>query len=368
MVLIAKFKVIPAFVCISLFLAACSQVSDMNFPVTQKAQEELELENVEIIRLTPRNIASYSSPGQARSYSRGLGFSPRSWKYRVGVGDVLNITIWDHLELNSLNSGQGSPLAIDMPVRADGSIFYPNIGDIIVTGRDVSDIQQDIKGRLAKYIPDPQVSVQITAFNSQQVVVSGEVAQPKTLPITNIPLTLVGAVTAAGGLGPNANGKEVRITRGGRTYYLNLEAYLRSGKSNSNPLLKGGDVVYISDLGKNVAYILGQIKKPGTVDLGQKGLSLTDALSAQGGLETQRANAKGIFVFRTIVNSDGNDIVRVFQLDARTPISLALATSFSLRPQDVVYIVTDPAAKWNDTIVNLIPTVRVLRDTSLISN
>jgi len=368
MMFITKLKDISALVYIALFIAACSEVSDPDFPVTQKEQAKLELENVEIILLTPQNIAAYITPAQVRSYHRGLSFSAHSWKYKVGVGDVLNITIWDHLDLNTLNTGRGTPLAIDMPVRANGSIFYPNIGDIIVTGRDVIDIQQEIRNKLAEFIPDPQVSVQVAAFNSQRVVVSGEVSQPKTLPITNIPLTLIGAVTASGGLGADANGKEVRITRKGHTYFLNLEAFLRDGQINNNPLLKGGDVVYVPNLGKNVAYILGQVKDPGTTDLGQSGLSLTDALSARGGLEKNYADAKGIFVFRNVVNSDGIDIVRVFQLDASMPISLALATNFTLRPQDVVYVVTDPAAKWNNTIATILPTITAVKASSAIAN
>ncbi len=368
MMLITKLKDISALVFMAFILASCSQVSDPSFPVTQKEQAKLELQNVEIILLTPQNIAAYTTSARVRSYHRGLGFSAQSWKYKVGVGDVLNITIWDHLDLNTLNTGQGTPLAIDMPVRANGSIFYPNIGDIHVAGRDIIDIQQEIGSRLAEFIPDPQVSVQVAAYNSQKVVVSGEVAQPKTLPITNLPLTLVGAITASGGLGPNANGKEVRIVRKGRTYYLNIEAYLRDGSGSNNPLLKDGDVVHVPNLGKNVAYILGQVENPGTTDLGQDGLSLTDALSARGGLKEARANAKGIFVFRNIVNSDGVDIVRVFQLDASTPISLALATNFMLRPQDVVYVVTDPAAKWNNTVAAIIPSITALKTTSAIAN
>ncbi len=288
----------------------------------------------------------------------------RSWKYRVGVGDVLNITVWDHPELTLPTTGSGGQSTTGIPVRADGSIFYPYIGEVYVTSRDVGDIQEEISGRLAEFIPDPQVAVQVAEFNSQKVVISGEVARPGTLPVTNIPLTLVEAVTASGGLTPEANGQEVRITRNGHTYYLNLEAFLRDGKHNNNPLLQGGDVVFIPDLGNNVAYVMGQVKEPGTADLGQDGLSLTDAISAKGGLDNQRANARGIFVFRAM----GEGKFRVFQLDATTPISLALATRFMLHPQDVVYVVTDPVAKWNDRINNLLPSITALNATLALAN
>ncbi len=347
----------------AVFLGACATVSGVDFPVTREKQAELALENVEIIPLTPENIASYTASRQVRSSRQGLSFSARSWKYRVGVGDVLNITVWDHPELSLPAGGKGSGTS-GIPVRADGSIFFPYIGEVYVTSRDVADIQKEISSRLAEYIPDPQVSVQVAGFNSQKVVVSGQVAKPGTLPVTNIPLTLVEAVTASGGLLENANGQEVRITRDGHTYYLNLQAFLRNGKHNNNPLLKGGDVVYVPDLGNNVAYVMGQVKNPGTADLGQEGLSLTDAISAKGGLDNERANARGIFVFRAV----GGGKFRVFQLSADTPIALALATRFMLHPQDVVYVVTDPVAKWNDAIANLLPSITALNATLALAN
>ncbi len=346
------------------FLAACAQIAEMDFPITREKQADLNLENVEIIRLTPENITSYAAARRVRSSRQGLHFAARSWKYRVGVGDVLSITVWDHPELTVPGADAATQTSAGIPVRADGSIFYPYIGEVFVTSRDVADIQQEISSRLAEFIPDPQVAVQVTAFNSQKVVISGEVERPGTLPVTNIPLTLVEAVTASGGLSPNANGQEVRITRGERTYYLNLEDFLRNGRAQNNPLLQGGDVVFIPDLGNNVAYVLGQVKDPGTADLGQDGLSLTDAISAKGGLDNRRANARGIFVFRAI----GEGKFRVFQLDATTPLSLALATRFMLHPQDVVYVVTDPVAKWNDAISNLLPSITALNATLALAN
>ncbi len=339
-----------------LALAGCAKIADTDFPVSQEAQQELNLENVEIVRLEPSNIAAYATPRQVQRSRGQLPTSTRSWKYRVGVGDVLSITVWDHPELSPAAGGQASAAEAGIPVRADGTIFYPYVRDVQVAGRDVADIQRELTTRLAEFIPDPQVAVKVAAFNSQKVVISGEVAKPGTLKVTNIPLTLVEAVTQSGGLTADANGREVRITRAGYTNYVDLESFLRHGKRQGNPVLRGGDVVYIPDLGNNVAYVLGQVMEPGTVDLGQDGLSLTDALALKGGLDESEANARGIFVFRAL----GEGRYRVFQLDASTPVSLALGTRFSLYPQDVVYVVADPIAKWNAAIASLLPSITVL--------
>ncbi|HHH89159.1 MAG TPA: sugar ABC transporter substrate-binding protein, partial [Aliiroseovarius sp.] len=269
--------------------AACTSGTGMNFPVTPKAQRDIQqngLENVEIIRLSGANIGSYSAARRVRQSAGHLSTSTRNWKYRVGVGDVLSITVWDHPELGSAAAGeQTGPGKTGVTVRADGNIFFPYIREIRVAGRDVADIQKELTTRLAEFIPDPQVSVQVAAFNSQKVVVSGEVGQPGTQKVTNIPLTLVEAVSQAGGLSANANGREVRVTREGRAYYVNLESFLRDGSRRDNPVLQGGDVVFVPDLGNNVAYVLGRVRDPGSIDLGQDGVSLTDALALKGGLE-----------------------------------------------------------------------------------
>ena len=108
----------------------------------------------------------------------------------------------------------------------------------------------------------------------------------------------------------------------------------------------------------NVAYILGQIARPGSVNLGLGGVNLTEAITMQGGLIEDKADAQGIFVFRNKARGAGFD---VFQLDATTPLAFVLATGFTLHPQDVVYIVSDPAAKWNAIIATLVPTLGAIR-------
>jgi polysaccharide export outer membrane protein len=101
---------------------------------------------------------------------------------------------------------------------------------------------------------------------------------------------------------------------------------------------------------------LGEISKPSTVDLTETPLSLTQALSRQGGLDDLRADARGVFVFREI---DGK--TTVFQLDTSNPEGYLIGTRFALRPMDVIYVTRAPIQRWNDAISRFLPSVNATR-------
>ncbi len=342
-------------------LAGCVSTSRTAFPVEAEAQATELPDGVRVLRLSSQNIAAFgAAPHPVRSAST-LSTARANWQYNIGIGDILGITVWDYPELTLPAGPQRSQLESGSTVNENGNIFYPYLGQVRVAGRLVSDVQRELSTRLAEYIPDPQIEVKVVAFNAQKVMVTGAVASPKSLPITNIPLTLLEAVNASGGLLENADSRQVSIRRNGKNNYINLRRFLENGQVGGNPVLRGGDIINVPLNAPQQAYILGQIANPGIVELGFESISLTEALTRQGGLDETSADAKGIFVFRN--RADGTD---VYQLDATTPLAFVLATKFMLHPDDVVYIVSDPAARWNQIIAQLIPTIGAVRQAQLI--
>lgn len=172
------------------------------------------------------------------------------YQYKIGAGDILTIVVYDHPELTNPQGEYISPEESGMPVNTDGTIDYPFIGRVEVAGLTVEQLADLLKEKLATYIQSPQINVRVSMFNYEKVQVLGEVMMEKTLPITNVPLSLLDAVNAAGGFNLNtADAKYIYVIRGPANrptvYWLNAsepDALLLS----ENFYLKNHDIVYVS--------------------------------------------------------------------------------------------------------------------------
>ena len=339
---------IAASFCLLGSLSACTE-GFVRFPVTEEQQKQ-KAEDVNIIRLDATNIDAFSRP--ARGYSTSSLPVGRSADYQIGSGDLLNVIVFDHPEL-MLPAGAAEG---GFYVQADGSFNFPFIGQVDARGRTSEGVRADMAKRLAEFFPDPQVEVRVSAFNSQRVVVAGEVKTPNSQQMTLVPVSLITAINAAGGLTEIADTRAVSVQRNGQVYKIDLAGFLNAGIEQNNPMLRAGDVVNVPRRRSQEAYLLGQIKNTAAVDLSLEPITLTQALTQQGGLSEERADARGVFVFRSIDRR-----MTVFQLDTSSPTGLLLGTRFVLESGDVVYVVRSPLSRWNDTISALLPTVTGVR-------
>lgn len=338
-------------VAVFLAVAACND-GHVYFPVNEEGQAA-QLEEVEIIRLDSSNIGSFTRP--SRGHSTTALPAGGVWNYTVGAGDILNIIVFDHPELTLPAGPQRSAEESGFRVQADGTFFYPFIGQVQASGRPLEQIREDLTRRLSEFIPSPQLEVRVAAFNSQSVVVTGEVGQPNRQAVTTVPLSLIAAINAAGGLKETADTRAVSVQRGGRSYSVDLEGFFAGGITRNNPVLRDGDVVHVPRRRSEEAYVLGEVSRPNVMDLSLEPITLTQAVTRLGGLDNVRADARGVFVFR-----QHNGQMRVFQLETDSPAGLVLGTRFVLEPGDVVYVVRSPLQRWNDTISRLLPTVQAV--------
>jgi len=283
----------------------------------------------------------------------------QSYRYLVGPGDVLNVTVWDHPELTIPAGSMRSAEESGNWVHADGSIFYPYVGKIQVAGLDVAEIRELIAKRISRYIEKPQVDVTVAAFRSQRVYITGDVAQPGMVPVSNVPLHLLDAINTLGGLQPTADWRNVILTRDGRDYPLSLQALYQRGDLRHNVLLQHNDIVHVPSNVDSKVFVLGEVKQARPVMMDRNGLSLAGALTEAGGINELTARASGVFVMRRDV-SDGEAHINVYQLHARNAAAYVLADQFVMQPRDIVYVTAAPITRWNRVIQQLMPTVQAV--------
>ncbi|MDH5612566.1 MAG: polysaccharide export protein [Gammaproteobacteria bacterium] len=302
-----------------------------------------------LIEKQPRSLLTVPPVNNATNLTTG-------YEYKVGPQDVLNIIVWEHPELTIPTGGQRSAEQDGHRVSSKGTIFYPYVGVVLVTGKTTEEIRNELTEKLSKYIRKPQLDVRVVDFNSQKVQVAGAVEKPDSYPISDVPLALSDVVNAAGGNNKNADIQSVILTRNGVNKRYNLLDRYYRGDTSEDVLLQNGDVIYVPANTVHKVFVMGEVAKPAALPLVDGQLTLADVLAASG-IDQNAADPERIFVLRR-----GEDLNKpyAYLLDASEPGALIMATAFQLQALDVVFVSTADITRWSRTLTQLLPTVQTL--------
>jgi polysaccharide export outer membrane protein len=305
---------------------------------------------------------------------------PSQYVYHVAPQDILGITVWDHPELttpngSTLSTGDNTtqtlagavqqPYTTALPGQADpygqtvapdGTIFFPFVGRMQAAGKTVSDIRSELATRLVPYIRNPQVDVRVLSFRSQKVQVTGEVKSPGPLAISDVPLTLVDAITRSGGSTSIADIQRVRLTRNKQLYVLDANSLLDRGDTRQNVMLQAGDIINVPDRVDSRVFVMGEVKNPQTVSMLRGRLTIADALTQATGILDTDANPRQIYVLRGM--KDHPTTPEVYRLDMTQPNAIMLSSQFQLQPLDVVYVGTAISTTFNRVIQQVLPAIQ----------
>lgn len=272
-------------------------------------------------------------------------------EFRLGNGDVLSISVYGEQDL----SVEG------LPVRTDGKISFPLIGDVQAKGRTVDELKEDITSRLLQYVREPRVAVIVRQFESLKYTMAGEVVKSGVYPL-NTDVTLTEAIARAGGFAKgNFHATSIEIAdlthaflaRNGEYLPIDFVELFRNGDLRFDIKLAPGDYVYIpSGLTKEI-YILGEVGRPDIFAFNE-GFTAVNAISQANGF-TPDADLERIHVVR---GSLSNPQLYVLDLSA---VMAGKQRDIVLKAGDIVYVPPTGLTNWNRILSKLIPSIQTVQ-------
>jgi len=179
-------------------------------------------------------LTQSSEPDTATSVQR----RPADDNYVIGNDDQLEINVWKEPDLT-----------LSVPVRSDGKISMPLIGEVLVTGRTPLQVKEEIAAKLRRFLAAPDVTVMVQQMNSQKFNILGRVMKPGSYPLLAT-TTILDAIAEAGGFQDFAKQKGIYILRrnpqGVETRIpFNYKDVIRGKHTEENILVKPNDTIVV---------------------------------------------------------------------------------------------------------------------------
>lgn len=340
-------------------VSGCAHWLPTSGPSTIRMNQAAEPDTsiIQLVDITPVVTQRLALSQRKQSFAESFK-ERRANAYLVNPGDLIEVSIWEASPAMlfgvapaavalSATAGSKSSTLPEQMVGADGYINVPFAGRIKVAGKTLQRIETDVVKALEGKANYPQVIVRMTRNTTSNVTVVGEVQQSVLLPITPRGERLLDAIAAAGGVKQPVHKITLQLSRDTTVREIALEKVIQDPKQNIR--LYPGDVVtaYYQPMSFTA---LGATGKNDEINFEAQGVSLAQALARVGGVQDNRANASGVYVFRfespesiaegikpRVANSDGK-LPIVYRLDMSDPTAFFVAQNFEIRHRDVLYV------------------------------
>ncbi|MGP9635786.1 polysaccharide biosynthesis/export family protein [Psychrobacter sp. AOP3-A1-26] len=285
-------------------------------------------------------------------------------EYRISKGDILGITLVGYPEIappltNSSNTA--NPYALGFPVDQQGFVQFPLIGRIQASGLSVPQFTANLQSQLQRYLKYSDPQVKIVNYRGNKFFIDGEVKQPGEFAIADVPVSLYGGISMAGGASQVGDSNNIVLNRQGKSYNIGLQSLREMGSSANQIYLRDGDSIHVNSQEQNKIYVLGEFGQVEPVSILEQGISLAQVLGESKGLNAATANAAKIYVVRDNVNTAATDI---YYVDMQTITSFALANRFEMHANDIVYVDPTGLTRWNRVISSILPSTSAIRSLS----
>jgi len=157
--------------------------------------------------------------------------------YIIGPGDVIDISVWKNQALTK-----------QLTVLPDGKIHYPLLGEIVVGGKTLIDLEKELKQRITKFMPAPDLTVMVQEVNSMLIYVIGKVNNPDRFDLKSN-INVLQALTMAGGLNTFAKRNKIKILRKTKDenliFTFEYDDVMEGKNLEQNIELRRGDIVVV---------------------------------------------------------------------------------------------------------------------------
>ncbi len=256
---------------------------------------------------------------------------PVSPDYVVGPGDELLIRTWGQVTQN-----------LHLTVDRSGSVYIPQVGEFRVAGMKLSQLEGFFKARFDRVYRNYEINVNLGQLRSIQVFVTGEARRPGSYTVSSLS-TLVNAIFACGGPGPQGSLRHILLRRGGAVIAdFDLYDLLLKGDKSKDANLETGDVIYFAPLGSEIA-IVGSVHVPAIYELRGKE-NVAEGLALAGGVSAV-ANTSSLEIERSEKQSDGSSSRAAIDVEMSSSSLAAL-----LQNADIVRVRAD-APRFGKTVM-----------------